>query len=56
MCGFVENINIGVYSGNINLINVKLCMTVQLTEFHLFIPLSVASTVFRGHSNVEDFN
>ena len=48
-----ENVNIGIHSDTINVINVKLCTMVLLTELYLFIPLSVTLTVFQGRSNVE---
>ena len=50
-----ENVNIGIYSDTINVINVKLCTMVLLTELYLFIPLSVTLTVFQGRTNVEQF-
>ena len=53
--GLVENFNIGIYSDTINVINVKLCMMILLTELYLFIPLSVTLTIFQGHSNVKQF-
>ena len=53
--GLVENLNIAIYSDNINVINIKLCMMVLLTELYLFIPLSVTLTIFQGHNNVEQF-
>ena len=46
---------LGIYSDTINMVNVKLCMMVQLIELYLFIPLSVTLTVYKGHSNVEQF-
>ena len=55
MSGLVENLNIGIYSDTINVINVKLCMMVLLIEFYLFIPLSMTLTILEGHSNVEQF-
>ena len=39
--GVVENINIGIYSDTINVVNVRLCMMALLIELYLFIPLSV---------------
>ena len=51
----VENFNIGVYSDTIDVINVKLCIMVLLIELYLFIPFSVDSTIFQGHSNVRQF-
>ena len=53
--GLVENLNIEIDSDTINVINVKLCMTVLLIELFLFIPLSVTLTILQGHSNVEQF-
>ena len=53
--GLVENSNNGIYSDTTNVINVKLCMMVLLTELYLFIPLSVALTISQGHGNVEQF-
>ena len=47
--GLVESLNTGIYSDTIN---VKFCMIVLLIELYLFIPLSVALTIFQGHSNV----
>ena len=43
--GFVKHFNIGIYSDTMNVINVKLCMTVLLTELYLFMPLSVILTI-----------
>ena len=37
----------------IDVINVRLCMMVLLIELYLFIPLSVALTIFQGHSSVK---
>ena len=51
--GLVENFSIGIYSNNINLINVKLCVMLLLIDLYLYISLSVTLTIFRGHSNVE---
>ena len=53
--GFVKKCDIRVYSDTINVINVKHCMMVLLTELYLFIPHSVILTTFKGHSNVEQF-
>ena len=36
----VKNFNIAIFSGTMNLINVKVCMTVLLTELYLFVALS----------------
>ena len=51
----VENINIGVYTDTINVINVKLCMVVVFIEPYLFITLSLTLTIFHGNSNFEQF-
>ena len=53
MAGLVENFNIGIYSDSINVINVKLCMTVLLIELYLFMPVEVTLTTFQCYSNVE---
>ena len=49
----VESFNILVLWGTVNIINVKLCMMVLLTELYLFIPLLVTLTIFQGHSSVK---
>ena len=46
--GLVENLNTGLYSETINVINVELCVMVLLIELYLFIPLSVALAIFQG--------
>ena len=51
--GHVRKFNIGIYSDTMNVINVKLCMMVPLTELYLFVPVSVTLTIFQGHSNVK---
>ena len=53
--GVVENFNIGIYSDTINVITLKRCTMVLLIKLYLFIPHSVTFTLFRGHSNVEQF-
>ena len=53
--GLVRNFNIGIYSDTTNVINVKLCMMVLLTELHLLMPHAVTVTIFQCHSNVEQF-
>ena len=50
--GLVENFNIGVFSDNINVVNVKLCMMILHTELYLFVTLSVTLTLIQGHSSV----
>ena len=44
--GLVQNFNIGIFSGTINAINVKLGIMVLFTELYLFLPLSLTLTVF----------
>ena len=53
--GLVENFNISIVSGTVNVITVKLCMMVLLIDLYLFIPFSVTLTIFKGHSTVEQF-
>ena len=53
VCG--KNFNIVIISDTMNMINVKLCMMVVLSELYPFIPLSVTLIVFEGHSNVKLF-
>ena len=53
--GLVKNFNIGIYPDTINVINVKLYMMEILVELYLIVPLSVALTIFQGHSDVEQF-
>ena len=53
--GLVEKFKIGIRSDTINVITIKLCIMVLLIERYLFIPFSVALTLFQGHSNVEQF-
>ena len=50
-----ENFNVAVFSDAINVINVELCMMVLLIEHDIFMSLSVALTIFQGHSNIEQF-
>ena len=51
--GLVKNFNIGIYSDTMNMINIKLCKMVVLTELYPLIPLSVTLIVFQGHSGVK---
>ena len=53
--GLTENVNIGIVSDTINVMNVKLCMMVLLTELYLVIPLSVTLIISEGHNNIEQF-
>ena len=45
----VENINIGIFSDTINIVNVKLFIMVLHIELYLFI------TIFQGHGGVKQF-
>ena len=49
----VEKFNVLIFSDTINVMNVKLCMMVLLTELNLFISPSVTLTIFQDHSGVE---
>ena len=53
--GLVQNLNNGIYSDTINVINAKLCTMVPLIELYLFISPSVALTIFQGHGSVVQF-
>ena len=53
--GLVENFDIGIFSGTINVLNVKLCVMVLHIEVYLFSTLSVTLTLFQGHSIVKQF-
>ena len=55
MAGLVDNFDIEIFSDAINVINIKLCMMVLLTELYLFIPLLVTLTIFQGYSHVKQF-
>ena len=58
VCG--KNFNIAVFSDIVNMINVKVCMMVVLTELYSFIPLftftvSVTLIVFHDDNSVKQF-
>ena len=55
ICPVLKLFNIAVFSDTVNVMNIKLCMMVLLTELCLFIPLSMTVTVFQGHSCVKQF-
>ena len=56
VCPYVaKNFTVAVFLDTVNMINVKLCMMVVLTELHSFIPLSVIVIAFQGYSNVKQF-
>ena len=44
-----------IFSDAINVINVKLYVSILLIELYLFIPLSATFTIFQGHSSVKQF-
>ena len=44
--GLVENFNIGLFSDTMDVINVRLYVTVLIIELYLFIPLPVILTTF----------
>ena len=50
--GRIENINVAVFSDKINVISVKLCTEVLLSNLDLFTPLSLALTIYSEHSSV----
>ena len=51
-----KNFNIAICLDTINMINVKLCMMVVLTELYLFIALSVTLIVFQVTAVSNSFN
>ena len=55
MSRLVENFIIGIFSGTIKSIKVKLCTMVLLVELYLFILLSVTNTIFYGKRSVKHF-
>ena len=46
--GLVENFNIGIFSGTLNVINVNLCMVALFMELYLFILLLVTDHISRA--------
>ena len=48
-----ENLNVAIFLDTINIMKVKLCMPVVLTELYPFIPLSVTVIVFQIDSSVK---
>ena len=51
----VKKINIVIFSITRNVINVKICMVVQLIKLYSFIPLSVILIKCQGHSSDKQF-
>ena len=54
--GLVENFNIGIFSGTINVISVKLCVMVLLIDLYLFIPSQRPSPYFNVTAESNDIN
>ena len=50
-----KNFNVAIFSNTINMIDIKFCKMVIVTELYPFIPLSVTLIVFQGHSSVKHF-
>ena len=50
-----RNFNVAIFLDTINMINVKLCMMVELIQLYPFTPLSVTLIVFQDHSSVKQF-
>ena len=48
-----KTLTTGIFSDNMNVINVKLCMMILLIELYLFILLAVTMTISQGQSNVQ---
>ena len=51
-----KNFYVSISSDSINVIDVKLCMVVPLTELYPFVPCSVTLSIFQGHSHVKQFS
>ena len=50
MLGQVVDLSFAIFLGTINVMNVKLCIKLLLTELDLFLPLGVTLTIFQGQS------
>ena len=50
-----KTVNVTIFLETINVINVKICMVVLLSELCLFKPLSVTLTIFQCHWSVKQF-
>ena len=48
----VQNLKVGSFVDNINVVNVKFCIIILVVRIELFplIPLSITLTLFEGHS------
>ena len=53
--GIVRNVNIGIFSDTLYVINFQLCRMVLHIGFYLFIALLVTLTLFLGHGSVKQF-
>lgn len=49
----VRNLNVVIFLGTVNVINIKLYMKVLLIELYLFIPLSLTVAIFQGYSSAK---
>ena len=47
--------NVAIFSDTVNVINIKLCMMLQLIGLYLCIPLSVSLTICQGQRSVKQF-
>ena len=47
-----KNFNVAIFLDTVNVIKVKLCVLALVVELYLFVPLSVALTIFQGLSSV----
>ena len=54
-CPYVANFNVAIPWDAANMINVKVCIMVVLTELYPFIPFSLTLIVCQGHSLVAWF-
>ena len=50
-----QNFNIVIFSDTMNMMNVKLCMMVVLTELYPFTLLSMTLIVLQGHNSLTQF-
>ena len=54
VCG--EDFNVAIFLDTMNIINVKYCMMVVLTELYPFIPLSVTWIYFKVKARTNSFS
>ena len=50
--GLVKNVDIGILSDTIKVLNIKLCMIVRQIELYLFLHFSEFHIIFQVHSSV----